>query len=296
MATHSVYGQEALRLALYNDAFTQTHQQAAATLGYYNLLLGPAAWRFDSGLEAEYNSNVHSQQANPQGDAVFRPNLDAAVHWPVTENNSLDASLGLGYALYSKYSSLNQVFIRPGSGTAFNLYVGDVTVNLHDQIIVTENSAQNPGTAGNAVGNNSRLQNDLGSTVSWNLNQAQAVFDYEHANDIGLDSSQNIPDGQSENVSTTFGVRFRPEILIGVEGGAGLASFSQRTNFFSPNAKQWNAGAFCSAQISEHITARLDAGYSELLPDATGADFDAADAKTFYFQASVTHTVNASFN
>jgi len=298
VVANAAIAQEVLRLSLANDAFTQTHQQASATLGYYNLLMGPATWRFNSGLSTEYNNNVHVQNSNPQGDVVFRPNLDASIHWPLTENNSLDAGLGLGYSLYSKNSDLNQFTISPGSGTAFNVYVGDFTINLHDQISILENGTQTPGNAGNSTGNNARLQNVIGSAATWNLNQAQAMLDYDHANYAGLGSMQSIRDGQSENISAAFGVHIRPEIIVGVEGGGGLYNYAKSSNisFFSPDAKQWNAGAFCSAQISEHITARFDAGYTELLPDAVDASFDAADAKNFYFQTSVTHIVNAAFN
>ena len=147
--TQEAVGQEALRLSLAGDAATRANREATATIGYYNLLLGRTAWRFSAGLSAEYDDNVSLQPQNPEGDFIFRPNFNAQMHRPVTEKNSLDISLGVGYSEYLQHGDLNQFYINPGSGFSFDIYLGDFAINLHDRISVTENAYENPGANSN---------------------------------------------------------------------------------------------------------------------------------------------------
>jgi hypothetical protein len=290
----NVCGQEALRLSLAGDAAARANREATATIGYYNLLLGPVAWRVSSGLGLAYNDNVQLQEKNQLSDFIFRPNANVHMHWPVTERNSLDVALGVGYSLYLKNQNLNQFNINPGSGVSFDIYTGDFAINLHDRIYISENSYENPGANGN--GNNARLENSAGTRVLWDLNKAVVTIGYEHANYMSLGSSQQQPNGASDNVFVNFGARIRPEILAGVEAGGGLVSYDQSASASSPNAMQWHAGVFCQAQISEYMSARLDAGYTVLSPDTTSTNVNVGDETGFYFQFSLSHRVNRFLN
>ena len=286
-------GQEALRNSIAGDLAAESQRQAQNSIGYYNLLLGPMAWRFSSGLEMDYNDNVRLQQQDPEGDFIFRPNLNTQMHWPVTEQNSLDLSLGLGYSAYLKEQDLDQVYISPGSGISFDVFVGDFKINLHDRINISENAYQNTGAGGNQ--NLVSLQNTAGTSVLWDLNKAIATFGYDHANYVSLSQGQQQPDAASENLFANAGVRVRPELLVGLEAGGTLFNYSQTSSSNSlaqPNAKQWNVGAFGSAQISDFMSVRLDAGYTRYLPDTTSTNSSASDASGFYFQFSLSHRVN----
>ena len=126
-------GQESLRVSMAGDLAAETRRQEAETIGYYNLLLGPTAWRFSSGLGFEFNDNVRIQSQNPEADFITRPNLSAQMNWPVTAQNSLNLSLGAGYSIYALHSDLDQLYVNPGSGIAFNLYIGDFVINVHDR-------------------------------------------------------------------------------------------------------------------------------------------------------------------
>ena len=118
----------------------------------------------------DYNDNVHLQSQNQEGDFIFRPNLNTQMHWPVTQKNSLDVSLGAGYSLYATHSELDQFYVNPGSGLSFNIYVGDCVINLHDRISITENTYQNPTAGGN--GNYAQLENTAGASALLGLEQA----------------------------------------------------------------------------------------------------------------------------
>ena len=284
-------GQEALRISLASDVAAETSQRAENTLGYYNLLLGPLAWRFSSGLGLQYNDNVNLVQNNPEGDFIFTPNVNALMHWPVTDKNSLDFSMGFGYSAYVSHPDLDQLYINPGSGVAFNIYIRDWVINLHDQISISENTYQNPTSGG---GNSSQLQNTMGATATWDLNKALVTFGYDHVNYVSIGSSQQQqPDGTSENLFANAGMRVHPAVLIGLEAGGGLVSYDQSgAAATTPDASQWNTGVFGSAQISDYMSARLDAGYTVYSPDTSAANPTVSEQSGLYFQFSLSHRVN----
>ena len=290
-------GQEALRLSLAGDVVAAQQKQANASLGYYNLLLGPTSWRFSSGLSTEFDDNVRLQQ-NGEADLILRPNLNTQLHWPVTEKNSLDLSLGLGYSEYLLHSDLSEFFITPGSGVSFDVYVGDFKINLHDRIDVTENSYENSGTANNQ--NLVTLQNTVGIGALWDLNQMIVNAGYDHANYVSLSNSrQSQPDSSSENLYINSGVRVRPELLIGLEAGGTVIDYQQhaQTNTLPlPNAVQWSAGAFVSVQISDYMSARLDGGYTRYISDSTSTNLVTQNATGPYFSFSLSHRVNQFLN
>ena len=299
-AAGAVHGQEALRISTAGDLAAAAQKQAESSIGYYNLLLGPVAWQFSSGLAVDYDDNVHLTEQNPEGDFIFRPNLNAQMHWPVTQVNDLNLSVMAGYSAYLQNKDLDELYINPGSGLSFNIYSGDFVINLHDQISVTENAYQNQSSqssGGNSI--SASLQNTAGANALWDLDKALITFGYDHANYLALNSGQGLPDGASENFFLNGGVRPAPEILAGLETGLGLIHYSSSgatTSTASPDAKQWNVGAFCTATISDYLDARLDAGYTVFTPDSTTANNSISESSGFYLQFLITQRVNQFFN
>jgi hypothetical protein len=293
----TVRGQEALRISTAGDLAAAARQQTESSIGYYNLLLGPVALRFSSGLAVDYNDNIRLQAQNAQGDFIVRPNVNAQMNWPVTQINNLNLSLGAGYSDYLQHRDLNQFFVNPGSGISFDIYAGDFVINLHDRVSVTENAYQNQSANGNTT--YASLQNAAGVNALWDLNKAVMTLGYDHGNYLALNSSQGQPDAASENFFINGGIRVMPEILAGLEAGGGLIHYSgsgAASSITVPDAAQWNAGAFCTATISEYMDARLDAGYTMFLPNTTSTNFSSAAASGFYLQFLLTHRVNRFFN
>jgi hypothetical protein len=293
----AVRGQEALRISTAGDLAAAAQRQAKSSIGYYNLLWGPVAWRFSSGLAVDYNDNVRYQAQNTQGDFIFRPSVNAQMHWPVTQVNDLNLSVAAGYSDYLQHQDLNQLYISPGSGLSFDIYAGDFVINLHDRISVTENAYQNQSASGNTT--YASLQNTLGANALWDLNKALMMFGYDHGNYLALGSSSWLPDAASENFFLNGGVRLVPEILAGLETGFGLVHYSRSgtaSSINAPDATQWNLGAFCTATISDYMDARLDAGYTVFMPDTTSTNFSSAASSGFYLQFLITHRVSRFFN
>jgi len=270
--------------------------QADATAGYYNLKLGPTAWNFDAGLGVEYNSNVNYTESNPEGDVIFRPQINARMRWPVSDQNSLSLVLGGGYSAYVNHSQLDRAFITPGSELSFDLYVGEFWINLHDRFSITENTYQDPTVAGS--GNYSQLQNSLGTATVWDLNKAILRFGYDHVNYDTLNggngqSSGGQPSGYSEVFSTSAGYALKPGMLLGVELGGSLITYTTTTtNTPYSNANQWNVGGFYDAPLTEYIHCAAHAGYTVYSPEASGDMNAPASFTGMYGQLDLTHRVN----
>jgi hypothetical protein len=292
-----VYGQEALRISLAGETTHEQQSRAAAAIGYYNLMTGPATWRFSSGLISEYDDNINLSEQNPDGDFIFRPNLETEMNWPISQNNVLNLALDAGYSLYVQHPELDNLYIN-ASDLSLDIYIGNLTINLHDRLSITEDSFQNPTTTTTSTvnGNIVPLQNSAGATATWDLDKFVLEGDYDHVNYTVLSSSLPYPSGTSDNLVLSAGARVRDKIVMGIEGGGSLINYSQSGSITTPNATQWNAGAFCDAPISDYLSARLDMGYTVYSPEATAFTPAPGGASGFYFQFSVAHQVNQSIS
>jgi len=287
--------QEALRLSIEGDVAAMRRQQETETIGYYNLLLGPTAWRFSSGMLMQYDDNVNLTTP-AEGDFILTPYVDTKLNWPITAQNTLGFSLSAGYSVYAKHQNLDQFFVNPGSGTSFDVYIGDFTFDFHDRLSLSENFYENAGTSGNNA--YELLENVAGVTGMWNLNKAEVTLGYDHADYISLNSSSDevLPNTSSENFYMDGGIRVVPEVLAGLEAGGSIINYDQSSPAAIPNASQWNTGAFVSTRISQFLTARLDAGYTMYLPDMTATNYSSGSASGVYLQFLISHLVNKYIN
>jgi hypothetical protein len=298
--------QEALRGSIAGDSQAASLQTAQTTLGYYNILLGPTALRFSSALSATYNDNVYDSSRNMEGDLILAPSVDTQFHWPVSLRNSLDVGINVGYSEYLVHSSLSQFFITPGSGFSFDVYVGNIKINLHDRASISQYGYQDPGAGSDQ--NLVSLQNTVGVSASMDLDKGEVGIGYDHNNYASLTQTQSQPASSSDSVFANAGFRVEPQILVGVEASGSLITGGQAdtattttttTNstpaLLTPSAIQYSAGVFASAQISEYLSARLDVGYS--IYDDTGQGSGvSANGSGFDFTASVIHRVNKWLN
>jgi hypothetical protein len=289
-------GQEAVRMSMASAEAAEARRRAASTIGYYNLKLGPTAWNFGTGLGLEYNSNVYYTEVNPSGDLIFRPQVNTRMLWPVSDQNSINLTLGGGYSAYISNPKLDRAFITPDSELSFDLYVGEFWINLHDRFSITEDTYQDPTVVGS--GNYSQLQNALGVATTWDLNQGIVRVGYDHVNYDSLSggegqSSGGQPSGYSEVFSASAGFALRPGMILGLEVGDSLINYTTTTtNTPYSNANQWNVGGFYDAPLSQYIHITAHAGYSVYSPEGGGGTMAGGDFSGIYAQLDVTHRVN----
>ena len=286
-------GQESVRASMAGAAAAEARRQAASTIGYYNLKLGPTAWTFSTGLGLDYNSNVNNTESNPEGDFIFRPQINTELRWPVSDQNTINLALGVGYSAYVEHTALSRFFITPNSELSFDLYVGDFWINLHDRFSITETSYQDPTIAG--TGNSSQFQNALGMAALWDLNKVILRLGYDHENNITLSGNQGQPNGQFEVFSSSAGYALKPGTLLGLELGAALVHYPDPSTTYS-DAIQRNVGGFYDTPVSEYIHFSGHAGYSMYSPQSGGATTTSSDFSGIYAQIDITHRVNQYVN
>lgn len=277
-------------MSLAGAAAAQARREAGSTLGYYNLRVGPTLWRFGAGLGLEYDDNITLTENSQQSDFLYRPSITTQLLWPITDKQRLNLSISAGYSGYFQHSTLNHFFVTPDSGLSFDIFAGDFLINLHDRFSISETSYQDPTVTGN--GGYSQFQNTLGISTLWDLNKAVVNVGYDHNNYVALTGGQGQPDRSSETFSASAGYTPRAGVLWGVEVGGGLLHNSATsTNAPYTESTEWNAGPFLQAQISEHISIKANAGYTENSPQS-GSLGTAADFSGIYAVLTITHRVN----
>ena len=286
-------GQESVQMSIASAQAAEARHRAATTVGYYNLKLGPTAWNFGMGMGVDYNSNVNNTESNPEADFIIRPQINTRMLWPVSELNSINLALGLGYSAYVKTPNNDRAFITPGSELSFDLYVGDFWINLHDRFSISENTYQNPSVAGS--GNYSQFQNALGVATTCDLNKAIVQAGYDHLNYDSLNGNNQNSGGQqsgySEVLSTSAGYKLKPGMLLGVELGDSLINYTTTTASY-PSANQWNLGGFYDTPVSEYIHFTIHAGYTMYTPQSSGATTGSTNFGGMYAELDITHRLN----
>jgi hypothetical protein len=279
--------QEAVRMSLASAQAAEARRRAETINNYYNLKLGPTAWRLGAGLGLDYNDNVTYIQDNPLSDFIIRPQMNTSLFWPLSDRNSLNLELGAGYSAYVEHPGLSRYYITPDSELSFDLYAGDFWINLHDRVSITENTYQDPTVVG--TGDYSQLQNTLGVTTTWDLNKALLRLGYDHENYSVLSGTLARPDGESEVFSASGGYAPKAGTLLGVEVGGALIQYSG-ANIRYTDATQWNVGGFYDGQVTEYIHFKGSGGYTVYMPKVSLTTVN--EFGGFYAQFALTHRIN----
>lgn len=294
--TGSLLAQEALRMSMTGELAAAARRDAASTLGYYNLKLGPTLWTLVSGLGVGYTDNVALQGAGTGGDLFFTPEMGAQMRMPVTDKNSLDFGMNVGYMAYTKHSNLDRFFISPGSELSFDMFVDNVVVNFHDRPSISQYAYQDPTLVG---GNYVRFENQAGLAAKWDMNRItlNAGFDHVNYQNLGSSSGGNYPDGQSEVLFMNAGYVAKPARIIGLESGVSFLVYDfSKTGLSATNqiqgGTQSSLGAYYTDRLTDHIQVQAHAGYTFFSPDlppTIKGDFDTAGP---YLSLTLTHQIN----
>jgi len=287
--------QESVRLSLAGEQTAEARRKAASSTDFYNLRLGPTAWRFEPGLGLEASDNIRLENAAPQADVIFRPEIKAHMTCPVSTANSINLSLGAGYSAYAQHSEFNRWFVTPGTELSFDLYAGDFWINFHDRLSVLENSYQDPTVVG--VADYAQLQNVAGVRPTWALNKLTVQVGYDHVNYVELSGNDGGggggTDGQSEVFSSALGYAFEGGATTGLELGGSLIHFdASGPNQSFTDAAEWSVGWFSEAQLSQYISVRGRIGYTQFLPEPILPGEPATDFTGLYLQIAAAHRLN----
>src|SRR6266481_5710788 len=186
----------------------------------YNLLLGPVRFRFSATFGVEYNDNINLSdegtavivtptgpvllRSQKEDDVILRPAINIDAISPITQLNTLRLDLGLSYAIYVQHSNAdpNGVLISPGSQLAFDVFVGDFRINIHDRPSLQQDPIAE-GALSNVV-DYGRFENTAGVSVLWDLNKAVLTLGYDHYNYVSTVSDFDYLNRNAEELSGTL--------------------------------------------------------------------------------------------
>lgn len=286
----SLRAQEAVRPSLAGEAAAEARRQSIEQIPY-NLLAGPMRFRFSITTGIEYNDNINLAETDKQDDIIIRPQFNIDAIWPVTQLNTLRLDLGIGYSFYLNHSNANTngVLISPGSQLAFDIFIQDFRINLHDRF-----SLQQDPTAQLQLSNvvdYGRFENTVGVSVLWDLNKAVLTFNYDHYTYVSTTDTFSYLDRNAEVLSFSAYFALTSTTGAGIETTAVYDYYDQS---FLNDSVTYSVGPFLETQVTNYIKLRASAGYQLIDFDSDGGVEDTSDANEWYANILLSHRLNAA--
>ncbi len=153
--------QDAIRPSLAGQDSYEARQEDISRIPY-NLEMGPVRFRVGATVGAEYNDNINYADVHTEDDVIITPSMTLDAIWPITQLNTLRFDLGLGYSFYLDHSEDNTdyLLVAPKSQLAFDIFIGDFRINLHDKFELQQDPVQE-GALSNVV-SYGRFENTAG--------------------------------------------------------------------------------------------------------------------------------------
>ena len=281
----SAFAQQSLTSSLTGPAAIEARHVDPASLPYtvksgdFRLLITPS-------LGLDWNDNVGISQKAAVDDFILRPLLQFNASYPVTANNILTLSLGVGYDLYLKHNEYSGPRVLSGSELSYDIYVRDFWINLHDHAKYTQDSAGEAAVAN--TGNYGGLDNLIGFSATWDLRDLVLTLGYDHENFIASSSEFSDLDRASELPSARAGFRLNPRLTVGLEGSVSFTAYDQHvlndnTGYSGGLYGDWRPGSAFS------VNAR--AGYAYYSFEQTSLHVRAVDQDSWYAGITLQHAI-----
>jgi hypothetical protein len=302
VAVSGVWAQDAIRPSLAGQEESEARQQDVSRIPY-NLLLGPVRFRIGASVTGEYNDNIRYSETNTQDDFIITPALSLDAIWPVTQLNTLRLDLGISYAFYidHPHDDTNGILIAPKSQLAFDIFVSDFRINIHDRFQLQQDPIAE-GALSN-VANYGRFENTGGISVLWDLNKILLQVGYDHYNFISTTSAFDYLDHNSDIVYGSAAFIVNPTITVGAEGNGVFTRYDQ--DALNDNT-DYSVGGFIEAEITNNLKARVAGGYQWIdfahnfvtLPVGpfTITFPDHKDLSSYYVNGLISHRINAQLS
>jgi hypothetical protein len=302
-----VRAQDAIRPSLAGEATAEARRQQIDKIPY-NLQVGPIKFRFSATMGVEYNDNVNLAEDGsavffnpttgpivittaPQEDVILRPQINLNALWPITQLNTLRFDIGIGHSFYLDHSNYdtNSVLISPGSQLAFDIFVGDFRINLHDRFSLQQDPIAEIALSN--VADYGRFENYGGVSVLWDLNQAVVTLGYDHYTFISTNNLFDYLDRNAEIFSGSIGFTPTSTMTVGLEGNVVDTYYDQ--NILN-DSWTYSGGAFLETQITSYLKIRVAGGYQKINFDNTGLVNDPHDVSDYYANLLISHRINAT--
>jgi hypothetical protein len=320
IGSSGVFAQDAIRPSLAGQAASDARQQDVSRIPY-NLILGPVRLRVGATVGVEYNDNINYSDdgtavipnpngpgsvilsADSQDDVIVTPNLTLDMIWPVTQLNTLRLDLGIGYSFYLDHSKDNTdyILVAPKSQIAFDIFVGDFRINLHDRMQLQQDPIQEGSLSG--VRDYGRFENTAGVSVLWDLNKVLLQLGYDHYNFVSTTDQFDYLNRNSEILNGSAAFIVNPTITVGAEGNAVFTRFDQSV---LNDSKDYSVGGFVEVELTNNLKVRAAGGYQWIDFDHNVVNFnfgpfniavpDHKDLKDYYVNGLIGHRINATLS
>ena len=289
----AVRAQEAVRPSLAGEASAEARRQTIDQIPY-NLLLGPVRFRFSATTGIEYNDNINLAETNRQSDFIVRPQFNIDAIWPVTQLNTLRLDLGLGYSFYLKHPSAdtNGIVISPGSQLAFDIFVQDFRINIHDRFLLQQDPVAQIQLSN--VENYGRFENTGGVSVLWDLNKAVLTFGYDHYTYISTTSAFSYLDRNAEELALSADFALTSTTGVGLEGNFVYNYYNSQSVL--NDATSYSVGPFVETQLTNYLKLRASAGYQAMNFGNGGSVGDTSNGSIPYAYLLLAHRINAAIS
>ena len=303
----SMYGQDAIRPSLAGQDDYAARQEDVSRIPY-NLMMGPVRFRVGATVGAEYNDNINYAEVNTKDDFIITPSMTLDAIWPVTQLNTLRLDLGIGYSFYLEHSDENTdyLLVAPKSQLAFDIFVGDFRINIHDKFELQQDPIQE-GALSNVV-SYGRFENTAGVSVLWDLNKVLLEVGYDHYNFIATNSDFEYLDRNADSVGGSIAFIVNPTITVGAEGNAVWTRYTNDNTgvgIMNDN-EEYRAGGFIEASLTSNLKARVAGGYQWINFDQNFVTFfigpfgfqfpDHQNSDDYYVNGLIAHRINAQIS
>jgi len=288
-----VRAQDAVRPSLAGEEASEARRQDIEHIPY-NLLVGPIRFRVSATVGVEYNDNINlSQHDEREDDFIIRPQVNFDAIWPITQLNTLRMDLGIGYSIYTQHSgdNTNGILVTPGSQLAFDIFVGDFRINIHDRLSVQ----QDPITEGQIsnTADYGRLENTAGVSVLWDMNKVLLTLGYDHYNFVATNDDFDYLNHNSEILSASVSVAVTNTTNVGVEGNAVFSYYDEN---IMNDSTDFSVGGFVETQLTNYLRVRGAAGYQWMDFDNNGLIRDMSNLSDYYANILIAHRLNAQIS
>jgi hypothetical protein len=302
--------QDALRYSLAGNAATEAQRQELASqlstfeAGNFRLLVVPS-------LELDYNDNVTLVKTSAQSDFILKPLVRLTGSYPISQQNLLIISAGVGYDEYLEHSYYSAFRVDSASLISFDTRIKDFLIDFHDRVSFFRDPNLEASLAGTAT--YAGLLNTAGISTTWDLEDVILTLGYDHQNFLSSSSEFSYLNRASELSLARAGFKFRPDLTVGAEGGASFTTYDQK---ILNNNQSYSGGIYADWKQSSFLEVEPRAGYViyqlqrtsesaqifDLTPSGspiivpTGESIQTQDVGTWYAGLDVTNKVNEAIS
>lgn len=262
----------------------------------YNIKWGKMIARFNANLSAEYSDNINLSETNPRSDFSIGPFVNVGFMYPLSQENLLQFDAGFGYRWYMNSPEVNSLSLAPNSRLDYRMFVGNVSLNFHDNISIQTDPVFRPEISGGSGSfiDFQRFHNVVGVIGEWRpYRRWSFVGGYDYTLDRTLNRNYLAQDYDGHTFSGGAYYQVSSRMLTGLTTSYNLTQYRDSAQ---NDGNSFNVGPFVSWELNRYFTVDLSGGYTWSAYENRGLIADTSSFEGFTFQTSLRHRINRRMN